>query len=91
MESGGGRDIQINNTVQALAQSLAQGLNCSVTDVSGSSYELQEAAAHEYLSTGWMSTQCVCFRYRENLQLPQVTQLVQLTTSQGWRFGILQL
>ena len=34
MESGGGRDIAINDTAQAVGQGFAQGLNCSATDVS---------------------------------------------------------
>ena len=37
-ESGGGRDVQLNNTAQNLGQAYAQYLNCAATDVSIPTY-----------------------------------------------------
>ena len=34
LESGGGREAPLNNSMQTLGQSYAQHLNCSVSDVS---------------------------------------------------------
>lgn len=34
MESGGGRDIPLNDTAQALGAAFAKGLSCNTTDVS---------------------------------------------------------
>jgi carboxylesterase type B len=66
LESGGGRDIQLNNTIQALGVSYAKSLNCSVTDVSTIDIVARTKSTYE-TATGWLSERRTRVRSQQHI------------------------